>query len=84
MTLTVRLDPEIEQELAAHCKREQVSKSEVVSELLKTFLKRRRPAKSFYEAAKEDGFFGCMDGVEDLSVNRKEYLRARQLTKRNR
>ena len=82
MTLTVRLDPAIEQQLAAHCRRERVSKSEVVNRLLRSFLDRDRPAKSFYDDAKDAGLIGCVTGAPDLSVNRKRYLRARHRQKR--
>lgn len=84
MTLTVRLDPAIEQQLAAHCRRERVSKSEVVNRLLKSFLDRQRPAQSFYDSAKTSGLFACVEGEPDLSVNRKKHLRARYLKKRAR
>ncbi len=84
MTLTVRLDPSLEQELKAHCRRERVSKSQMVNGLLKSFLNQQRSGLSFYELGKDLGFFGCMDGPPDLSVNRKKYLRARRLKKRPR
>jgi len=82
MTLTVRLDPAIDEQLSAHCRRERVSKSELVNRLLKSFLERERLAKSFYDDAKEAGLIGCVAGTPDLSVNRKRYLRARQLRDR--
>jgi hypothetical protein len=84
MTLTVRLNAPLEQELAAHCRRERMSKSEVINRLLKSFLEQQRPAHSFYEAAKASGLFGCVEGGPDLSVNRKKHLRARYLKKRAR
>lgn len=84
MTLTVRLDPLIEQELAAHCRRERLSKSEVVNRLLRSFLDQQRPAKSFYDAAKDGGLIGCAPGTPDLSVHRKQYLRRRHAQKRAR
>ena len=82
MTLTVRLDPATEQQLAAHCRREGTSKSEVVNRLLRSFLGEQRPMKSFYDDAKEAGLIGCVAGTPDLSVNRKWYLRARHRQKR--
>ena len=78
MALSVRLEPAVEQELEAHCRRERVSKSEVVNRLLKSFLEKQHGGVSFYDLGKDLGFFGCMDGPPDLSVNRKKYLRARR------
>jgi hypothetical protein len=82
MTLSVRLDPALEQELDAHCRRARVSKSAVVNRLLRSFLDQKRGDQSFYALGKQLGLFGCMEGAADLSVNRKKYLRARYPGKR--
>ncbi len=50
----------VEQELEAHCRRERVSKSEVVNRLLKSFLRQQRKGLSFYDLGNDLGFFGCM------------------------
>lgn len=82
MTLSVRLDPALEQELDAHCRRARVSKSAVVNRLLRSFLDQKHSGQSFYALGKHLGLFGCMEGAADLSVNRKKYLRARYPRKR--
>lgn len=82
--LTVRLDPTVAEALAAHCRRARVTKSEIVNRLLRSFLDQQRPAQSFFDAAKANGFIGGQEGPADLSVNRKRYLRDRHLKKRAR
>ncbi len=58
MTLTVRLDPEIERQLEAVCKRRRTTKSAVVTDLVREFVA-REPEASSYEIAARLGVIGC-------------------------
>ncbi len=58
MTLTVRLDPEVERELEAVCKRRRTTKSAVVTDLVREFIA-REPEASSYEIAARLGVIGC-------------------------
>lgn len=58
MTLTVRLNPEIERQLESVCKRRRTTKSAVVTDLVREFVA-REPEASSYEIAAQLGVFGC-------------------------
>jgi hypothetical protein len=75
MTLTVRLDPEIESRLEAVCRRRGTTKSAVVSRLVREYVA-REPVESAYEVAKRLGVIGCVSGgPRDLAANAKKYVR---------
>ena len=74
MTLTVRLDPEIERRLEAVCKRRRTTKSAVVSSLVREFVA-REPQASSYEVAEKLGLIGSVaSGPPDISANAKRYV----------
>jgi hypothetical protein len=69
MTLTVKLDPKLERELARRSADQGVSKSAVVKRALAEYLAREPP--SAYEAGRDlFGRFGS--GAGDLSARRRE------------
>jgi hypothetical protein len=73
MTLTVRLDPEIERRLDAVCRKRRTTKSAVVSSLVREFLA-REPQASSYDVAQKLGLIGSVaSGPSDISVNAKRY-----------
>jgi metal-responsive CopG/Arc/MetJ family transcriptional regulator len=75
MTLTVRLDPELERRLESVCKRRRTTKSAVVADLVREFVA-REPEESSYEVAARLGVIGCVDGgPTDLAANAKKYVR---------
>ena len=75
MTLTVRLDPDVESRLEAVCKKRRTTKSAVVSSLVREFVA-REPQASAYEIAEKLGIIGCVaGGPADLSANAKKYVR---------
>ena len=75
MTLTVRLDPELERRLDSACKRRRTTKSAVVTSLVQEFVA-REPAASSYEIAARLGIIGCDEtGPVDAAANAKKYLR---------
>jgi hypothetical protein len=75
VTLTVRLDPEIERRLEAVCKKRRTTKSAVVSDLVREFLA-REPQASSYEIAARLGVIGCdPTGPVDVAANAKKYVR---------
>ena len=75
MTLTVRLDPELERRLESACKRRRTTKSAVVTSLVQEFVA-REPEASAYEIAARLGIIGCDEtGPVDAAANAKKYLR---------
>lgn len=75
VTLTVRLDPEIERRLEAVCKKRRTTKSAVVTSLVREFLA-REPQLSSYEIAERMGVIGCdPTGPVDAASNATKYLR---------
>jgi len=70
MTLTVKLEPELEQALARRCQLGGVSKSVIVKRALSEFLAKEPP--SAFEAGK-DLFGRHGSGTSDLSTRRREY-----------
>jgi Arc/MetJ-type ribon-helix-helix transcriptional regulator len=73
MTLSIRLDPELESELARAAAQTGRSKSELVKASLREYLARVAPKKTPYELGK-DLFGGPFEGASDLAERRKEYL----------
>ena len=86
MTLTVRLAPHLEQQLASYCKKRRLSKSRVVTELLSEHLSASAGAsRTPYQLAREIGLVGGFaSGKGDLAENRKRYLAEKLRAKRPR
>ena len=86
MTLTVRLDPHLEQQLASYCRKRRKTKSEVLTGLLREHLAAaNETAKTPYQLAKEFGLIGAVaSGRKDISENYKRYLKERLRAKHSR
>lgn len=86
MTLTVRLTPEIEREFAAACRLQQKSKSAVVTELIRGYVRSATPARTPYELATDMGLVGCLENAPAAGRDHSRYLKAklRQSLKRAR
>jgi hypothetical protein len=86
MTLTVRLAPHLEQQLASYCKKRRLSKSRVVTELLSEHLAGALTGdRTPYEIAHSLGLAGGFaSGKGDLAENRKRYLADKLRAKRPR
>jgi len=76
MTLTVRLEPELERKLEAACKRRRATKSEVVTGLIQEFVA-REPELSSYEVAARLGVIGS-DTTPDADIAAKAKKRLRE------
>ena len=75
MTLTVRLEPELERKLEAACKRRRTTKSTVVTGLIQEFVM-REPAANSYEVAARLGVIGSDNSAPaDTAANAKKQLR---------
>lgn len=75
MTLTVRLEPELERKLEAACKRRRTSKSMVVTGLIREFVM-REPEASSYQVAMRLGVVGSdITAPADTAANAKTLLR---------
>lgn len=76
MSLTVRLDPELERELEGYCHETRRTKTDVVTDLLRDFLADRLPRKTPYQLAEEVGLIGSFEGgPPDLAENAKHYAK---------
>ena len=77
MTLTVRLDAELERQLESYCRKRRKTKSEVLTALLRDHLAAARGRrKTPYQLAREFGLIGAVtSGKRDLGENHRRYLR---------
>lgn len=74
MTLTVRLPPRVEQELAEYCVKRRISKSEAVKQALKELL---RAFEEEVQVSRHPFIGGDKGDGSDVSGNIKAALRAR-------
>jgi len=74
MTLTIRLDLELEQQLARASAQSGLPKSQIVKQGLREYLAKLTPGKTPYELGKDLFGQGPGSGLGDLSTRRKEYL----------
>ena len=75
MTLTVRLEPELERKLEAACKRRRATKSTVVTGLIEEFVA-REPAANSYQVALRLGVIGSdTTASADTAADAKKLLR---------
>ena len=86
MTLTVRLDPQLEEQLDSYCKKRRQTKTEVLTKLLRDHLHAASgTAKTPYQLAREFGLIGAVpSGKRDTSENRKRYLKENLRAKHSR
>ena len=86
MTLTVRLDPQLEKELERYCRKQRQTKTEVLTKLLRDHLAvADGSAKTPYEIAREMGIIGSFaSGRRDIAANRKRHLKAKLRAKHTR
>jgi hypothetical protein len=76
MTLTIRLDPELEQQLARASAQSGVPKSQIVKQGLREYLARlATPRKTPYELGKD--LFGKGPGSGEGDLSTKEKIRSR-------
>ena len=86
MTLTVRLDAQLEDALSRYCRRRSQTKSEVLTRLLREHLAASGAiAKTPWELARELRVVGSFaSGKRDLAENRKRYLKDKLRAKHSR
>ena len=82
MTLTVRLDPDIEREFAVACRLQRTSKSAVVTELIRGYVHAKTPSKTPYELAEEMELIGCMESAPSTARDHSRYLKTKLRNKR--
>jgi hypothetical protein len=75
MTLTVRLDPELEREFTATCRLKGATKSTVVTELIRNYVAAKTPALSPFELAEAMGLVGCQAAAPAAGRDHSRYLR---------
>jgi len=76
MTLTVRLDPQLEAQLERHCRKQRQTKTQVLTTLLREHLAATAgTVRSPMEIAREMRLVGAFaSGMSDLAENRKHHL----------
>ena len=86
MTLTVRLDPQLEDQLESYCRKRRQTKSEVLTRLLRDHLAAAsETARTPYQIARQFGLIGAFaSGRRDSSEKRKRYLKERLRAKHSR
>ena len=85
MTLTVKLPPELERDLTQYCESEGLTKSEVVTRLVRQYLDLRRPKKTAHELAVKHALIGCFQGGgQDLARRHSQAVKDRLRAKRAR
>lgn len=86
MTLTVRLDPQLEDALKRHCRRRRQTKTQVLTQLLREHLAAAgSDARSPWELARELRIVGSFaSGKGDLAENRKRILKEKLRAKHSR
>lgn len=78
MTLTVRLEPELEQRFVQACARRRHTRSEVVTQLIEQFLQAEEQVSlSPAELARKHGLIGSFSGPSDLATQAGDYIRER-------
>ena len=74
MTLSIRLDPDLEHDLERASAQSGLPKSQIVKQGLREYLAKLTPKKTPYELGKDLFGKGPGSGLGDLSTRRKEYL----------
>jgi hypothetical protein len=75
VTLTVKLDPDLEKQFESACRRQRATKSAVVTDLVRAWVTRQHGPSS-YEVAMKLGVVGSdPTGPRDAAAKAKKYLR---------
>jgi hypothetical protein len=77
MTLTVRLEPELERELSEVCQLKGVTVTETVADLIRRFVESERPRKSPFELAEDMGLIGAQESAPAAGRDHSRYLKDR-------
>ncbi len=84
MTLTVRLDPDLEKEFAAACRLKRTSKSAAIAEMIRAYVRAQSHAKTAFELAEEMGLVGCLSREPAAGRDHSRYLKSKLRTGRTR
>ena len=77
MTLTVRLDPELERVFAELCGLKRATKSAVVSDLIREYVRAEAPRSSPFELAEAMGLVGIQDHAPAAGRDHSAYIKAK-------
>jgi hypothetical protein len=77
MTLTVRLDPDLEQEFTATCRMKGTTKSMVVTELIRGYVHAKAKGMSPFELAESMGLIGYQESAPAAGRDHSRYLKAK-------
>jgi hypothetical protein len=81
MTLTVRLDPELEREFTEACRLKRTTKSAVVTEFVRGYVRPKASAMSSFELAEAMGLVGCMQDAPASGRDHSRYLKEKLRSK---
>ncbi len=86
MTLTVRLDNQLQEQLESYCRKRRVTKTKLITGLLHEHLSAAAGnRKTPYQLARELGLIGAFaSGKGDLAQNHRRYLREKIRAKHSR
>lgn len=82
MTLTVKLPPEIEQQLALHCRAHRLTKSEVVTRLVEGYLGAQKARGTPYAIARRLKLVGAQRSAPAPGRDHAAYLKSRLRARR--
>ena len=77
MTLTVKLDKDVERQLELHCRKRRITKSEVVSKLIETYLHTQAQRPSPYELARKLKLVGAQRVAPAAARDHARYLKGK-------
>lgn len=71
----MKLEADLERDLELHCRAHRLTKSEVVTRLIRQYLALQEPQVSPFELAKRHRLIGAFSGPRNLAAGRKRYIR---------
>ncbi len=77
MTLTVRLDPDLERAFAELCALKRTTKSAIVSDLIREYVLAGAPQRSPFELAEALGLVGMQDDAPAAGRDHSAYIKAK-------
>lgn len=77
MTLTVRLDPDLEREFNALCDLKRATKSSIVSNLVRQYVVNHTPRRSAFELAEAMGLVGIQEDAPATGRDHSEFINAK-------
>ncbi len=84
MTFSIRLDPDLQEQVEYLARTLSRSKSDVVREAIQQYCARAIDMNRVRPYAMVEDLVGCCEGPEDLAVNARKYIKEAMDARRNR